>query len=309
MPKEEVCIAKDGIVNLLSMGKLVKEVYCVQMDSDVDNAINVFNEDSSYIKFLCVNDGLYCINLEASGEQVNCLTTVSEQKGHFSDADNKRADLARYLQECLCLPSDKDFAAAIDTGEIKECGIDKSHIKIANIIHGPAKAAIEGKTIQRTNKMPRDSGLITNLPPSILERYGMVTLGLDVMHINNHPFILSVSKHIKHFQYIGTRNKSIKTFLSTIDKMKAEYMMRGFVLKMIYANRAFATCETELNKQSIQLVCCDTNAHEQFVERGICFVKERIRCVRSMLPSEIIIIPSRLMRELVVSTVKMINSY
>ena len=92
LPKGEVCIAKDGIANLLSMGKLVKEGYIVQMDSDVENAINVFNEDGSYIKFVCANDGLYCINLEDSGEQVNCLTTVSEQKGHFSDADNKKAD-------------------------------------------------------------------------------------------------------------------------------------------------------------------------------------------------------------------------
>ena len=223
---------------------------------------------------------------------------MAGQKDHFSDVDNKRADLARYLQECLCLPSSKDFAAAIDTGVIKECGIDRRHIKISDIIHGPAKAAIEGKTIQRTNKMPRDSGVITNLPSSVLERYGMVTLGIDVMHINRRPFILSVSKHIKYFQCIGTRNKSPKSFLNAFEKMKAEYMVRGFVLKMIYANPAFATCETEQNKQGIQLVCCDTNAHVQFVKRGIRFVKERIRCVRSMLPSEIKRIPSRLMREL-----------
>ena len=54
LPKGEVCIAKDGIANLLSMGKLVKEGYRVQMDSDVENAINMFNEDGSYIKFVCV---------------------------------------------------------------------------------------------------------------------------------------------------------------------------------------------------------------------------------------------------------------
>ena len=43
LPKGDVCIAKDGIANLLSMGKLVKEGYRVQIDSDVENAINVFN--------------------------------------------------------------------------------------------------------------------------------------------------------------------------------------------------------------------------------------------------------------------------
>ena len=45
LPKGEVCVAKDGIANLLSMGKLVKGGYRVQMDSIVENAINVFNED------------------------------------------------------------------------------------------------------------------------------------------------------------------------------------------------------------------------------------------------------------------------
>ena len=76
------------------MGKLVKEGYRVTMDSDVENAINVYNEDGSYIKFVCVQDGLHCINLDNSGEYINFLTTVSEQKDHFSDVDNKRATLA-----------------------------------------------------------------------------------------------------------------------------------------------------------------------------------------------------------------------
>ena len=111
----------------------MKEGYRVQMDSDVGNAINVFNEDGPYIRFVCMYDGLYCINLDNSGGCVNYLTTASEQKDHFSDVDNKRAELARYIQECLCLPSDKDLAGAIDTGGIKLCGIDWRHIKIANI--------------------------------------------------------------------------------------------------------------------------------------------------------------------------------
>ena len=74
-------------------------------------------------------------------------------------------------------------------------------------------------------------------------------------------------------------------------------------MKMIYADRAFESCETELS-----LVCCGTNTHVHFVERGIRFVKERIRCVRSILPKKIKKISSCLMRELVIPIVKMINS-
>ena len=40
LPKGELCVAKDGIANLLFMRKLVKEGYHVQMDSDVENVIN-----------------------------------------------------------------------------------------------------------------------------------------------------------------------------------------------------------------------------------------------------------------------------
>ena len=61
----------------------------------MQNAINFFNEDGSYIKFVCGNDGLSCINLDDSGRHVSYLTTVSEQKDHFSDVDNKRAELVR----------------------------------------------------------------------------------------------------------------------------------------------------------------------------------------------------------------------
>ena len=39
--KNEIFIATNGIANLISMFKLVEEGYCVTMDSDEENAINV----------------------------------------------------------------------------------------------------------------------------------------------------------------------------------------------------------------------------------------------------------------------------
>ena len=150
----------------------MEEGYHVTMNSDVENAINVHNEDGSYIKFVCVQNGLYCINLDDNLGHTNFLTAVSEQREHFPDVNNKKADLARYIQECLCLPSDKDMADAIEKGGIQECGIDQRHSKIANIIYGPAKAAVEGKTVQRKNKMPCNTNVMLGISPSIIKRYG-----------------------------------------------------------------------------------------------------------------------------------------
>ena len=202
---------------------------------------------------------MYCVNLDNGCEHINYLSTVSEQKNHFFDIDNKKTVLARYIQECRCLLSDINFADAIDKGGIKEYGVIRRHIKIANIIFGPVKAAIEGKTAQRKNKIPRDNSLITDIPPSIIERYKMVTLGIVVLHINKPPFIIAISKHIKHFQCMGNRNKNTATFFTVIQKMKYDYMIQGFVVKMIYADQVFESCKTKLSEQTITFYYCDTH--------------------------------------------------
>ena len=120
VPRKNICIATDGIANLILMGKLVEEGYRIMMDSVVENTINVYNDNGSFIKFIYVQIGLYCITLDDNGDCTNFLTPVAKQKGHFFDVDNKKAELARYVQECLCLPSDVDFADAIEKGGIKE---------------------------------------------------------------------------------------------------------------------------------------------------------------------------------------------
>ena len=121
--------------------------------------------------------------------------------------------------------------------------------------------------------MPRDSSLITNIVSSIIERYGYMSLGIDVLHINKRPYIIAISKHIKYIQCMGTENKNTTTFLATIKKFKSDYMICGFVLKTICADCAFKSCKSELDEQGITLLCCDTNSHVPFIEQAIRFVK------------------------------------
>ena len=140
------------------------------------------------------------------------------------------------MQKCLCLPSDVEIADIIDRDRIKECRIDRRHTKIVNIIFGPTQATVEGKTVQRKNKMPHNSSLIINIPSSIIERYGNVTLGIDVLYINKRLYIIAISKYIKSIQYTGTANKNTNIFPVTIKKFKSDYMIQGFVVKVMYAN-------------------------------------------------------------------------
>ena len=171
-PRRRICIAKDGIVNLLSMGKMVKEGYQVTIDSDVENVINVSNEDGSYIKFVCVQYGLYCINLDNSDEYTNFLTTVSKQKNHFFYVGTKRAVLAIYIQECLCLQSGTNLVNLIDKGGIKECvGLTEDTSRLPMSSSDPPRQQWKETPCKGKNKMPRDSSVIASIPTSIIERY------------------------------------------------------------------------------------------------------------------------------------------
>ena len=112
----------------------------------------------------------------------------------------------------------------------------------------------------------------------------------------------SIAKHVKFMQCLCIQDKTIKKYMVALEQIKSQYTLRGFNLKEVYADRAFEPCQTELAVMGVELKCCDTRAHVHFVERGIRFIKERIRCVRSMLPREIKRIQKRLMMELVYVT-------
>jgi hypothetical protein len=263
---------KDSVANLLLLALLSKS-HRVTLDTKVDNAFYVYKDNGEYIRFKLESNGLYCLHVDDGTSPATLLTTVDEEKKLFPALDVKRATLARYVQNYLCLPSDEDFANGIETGGIMECGVSRWNIGIAKAIFGPNKHSIQGKTVQRTNNMPREDQII-GVSPSIIEHYSEVTVGIDVIHVNGVAFLINISKHIKFIQCICIRNKSDNMFVVAIRKMDNVYKLRGFKIKTLYADRAFEHCKNELAEMKIDAILCDKNAHVHFTERCIRFTKE-----------------------------------
>ena len=304
LPQDDLHLHTDGVANLLSLA-LLSESHRVFLDTRIDNAFYVYKDNGEYIRFQKEPNGLYCLHVDDGTSPAMLLTTVEKEKKLFSTLDVKRATLARYIQDCLCLPSDEDFANGLETGGIKECGVSRRNINIANAIFGPNKHSVQGKTVQRTNNMPRED-YVLGVPPSILKHYSEVTIGIDVMHVNGVAFLINISRHIKFIQAICIRNKSDDMYVEAIRKMDTIYKCRGFKIKYVYSDRAFQHCFDALAKQEIDLICCDKNAHVHFIERGIRFTKERIRGVRSMQPFKKI--PRRLLMETIYAIVPLMNA-
>ena len=58
LPKNGYFHHKNGLANLLSLGLIAKE-FRVVLDTSIDNAFYIFNDDGSYIRFECQPNGLY----------------------------------------------------------------------------------------------------------------------------------------------------------------------------------------------------------------------------------------------------------
>ena len=133
LPQDDLHLHTDGVANLLSLA-LLSESHRIFLDTRIDNAFYVYKDNGEYIRFQKEPNGLYCLHVDDGTSPAMLLTTVEKEKKLFSTLDVKRATLARYIQDCLCLPSDEDFANGLETGGIKECGVSRRNINIAKAI-------------------------------------------------------------------------------------------------------------------------------------------------------------------------------
>jgi hypothetical protein len=309
LPSDGYYFYPKGVANILSLA-LLAETKRVFMDSAIDNAIYVFNEDGSYVRFAKTPNGMYCIDITTDDDDhiVMAHQTVKGESAHFSAIDCRRAAKVRELQEALACPSDFDLANAIEHNVIGNNPFTRRDVRIAKKIFGPDVPAMKGKTVKRKSKMPREDD-ITDIPHTIMKEYSEVHLSIDIMHVNGIKFLISHSKHIGLLQTYCVRKNNRDAILACILKMVQTYKSRSvFNVVTIEADGAFQSIKHELQAEpyKITLTTCDADRHVETVERQIRFLKERIRTVRLMMPYKKI--PKRFTIEMVHRITMLINS-
>ncbi|OEU10829.1 hypothetical protein FRACYDRAFT_246701 [Fragilariopsis cylindrus CCMP1102] len=309
LPSDGYYFYPNGVANLLSLAMLT-DTKRVVMDSAIDNAIYVFNDDGSYVRFGKTSNGMYCIDITTNDDHhiVMAHQTVKGESAHFSAIDCRRAAKVRDLQEALACPSDFDLANAIEHNVIGNSPFTRRDVRIAKQIFGPDVPAMKGKTVKNKSIMPREDD-VTDIPSFIMKEYSNVHLAIDIMHINGIKFLISHSKHIGLIQTYCVRKNNRDAILACILKIIQTYKSRSvFKVVTIEADGAFECIKHELQDKpyNITLSTCDADRHVETVERQIRFLKERIRAVRLMMPYKKI--PKRFTVEMVLRVTMLINS-
>jgi hypothetical protein len=281
----------------------------VTMDTAIENAFIVYNDDGSYIKFIPSKNGMYCLDVGSSDDpQVMAIQTVEDEESKYSNIDCARAKAVRKLQEVMACPSDFDLANAVEHNIIGNNPFTRRDVRIAKDIYGPDVPALKGKTVKRQSKMPREDE-INDIPPYISKEYCDVHLSIDVMFVNGITFLISFSKHICLIQAYVIRKNNKQKYLDGILAMLRMYRSRHPIrVVSIEADGAFESVRQELQDEPYQvsLTTCDADRHVETIERQIRFVKERIRSVRMMLPYSKL--PKRFLIEMVNQVIKLMNS-
>jgi hypothetical protein len=197
-----------GVANIISLALLAKAKQVV-MDTAIENPFYVFNEDSSYVKFVPSNNGMYRLDIGSNDDpHVRAIQTIKDERSKFSNIACTQAEGAQKLQEVLACPSGYDLANAIEHNIIGKHTFTRRDVRIAKQIYGPDVAALKGKTVKQQSKMPREDGA-NDVPSYIAKEYCDVHLSIDVMHVNGISFLILFSKHIGMIQsyYIRKNNK------------------------------------------------------------------------------------------------------
>ena len=75
------------------------------MDTDIDNAIYVFNDDRIYIHFCRTKQDVYEIQIRDSAKMEQChFTTVKEIEMQYSVLDQKRTALSQVSSRMFRIP-------------------------------------------------------------------------------------------------------------------------------------------------------------------------------------------------------------
>ena len=82
---------------------------------------------------------------------------------------------------------------------------------------------------QKGVKMDRTTeDVVTPLPPKILEQYKDIHLDIDILHVNQTPFLLAISRDIRFIHCRPMSNNVTKRIQNAMKQITLDCQTRGF---------------------------------------------------------------------------------
>jgi hypothetical protein len=273
-----------GIANILSLSRMQEHGYRIVYDSSNGNQFIVHTSDGSAPHIFKQSErGLFYLDMRGwHGKAVALVNTVASNKTKYTERAYSHAVLARRLQRIIGHPSTRTFLWVVDDNLLPNCPITRKDILAAEHIFGLDVGSLKGKTVHRG--AAHVDICTVNIPASLISQYREVVLAADVMFVNKIHFFFTISRDTKFGTTKVLPNQKIPALKSAMTHVLCIYRKRGFIVKTILMDGQFEPLHGDLADLQLTLNTVSNDEHIPEVERHICTVKERTRCMYNTLP-------------------------
>jgi hypothetical protein len=302
--KGEVWYNPEGIANILSLSD-VEKYHHVTYDSKAEKAFIIHQtEGADERRFKQSDKGLFYLDTAKCTGTV-LINTVADNKANYTARSYKQALVARKLQNVIGHPSLVSYVDIVNNNLIKNCPINGEDVLAAEDILGTNLDSLKGKTVRHGGIHVRTEHHV--VPRSIMDQHRDVTICIDIMFVNQIPFLVTISRAIKFGTVEVLKNRKHPTILQAIKNVNALYKNRGFRLMTGHTDNEFEPMRGNLLDLGIELNVVSNDEHVPEIERYIRTVKERTRCIYNSVPFRKM--PSRMIVEMVQSSVFWLNMF
>ena len=220
---------------------------------------------------------------EFNQEKKVMISSVEENKSHFSKLEIQRANEAKELMKKLGYPSVPDMKKMVSNGSIINCPTTVKDIDRAEIIYGKDIASLKGKTTSKKSAKVELSDINYD---AIKQLKNNIVLSTDNFFIRGLKFIITVNNQFKLItvKYLGDSKTS--TILTAITSIVKLYASRDFKIDTIIMDgeQGLQSNQLDINNLGIQVNVTGKGKHASQAERMIRLIKERVRAYANSLP-------------------------
>ncbi len=198
---QDVWFSRKAIANVISQAEVVDHPNYSVKYNDKDDIYRVYNRKTGNITRFPRKGGHYIYAPKSANMFVN---TVDENKKMYTRQQYKRAIKARDLLYSLLAPTIKDLKYVVQSNSIKDNPVTEEDIKIAEDIFGPEVAVMKGRNT-RSRPTPVTQDYIA-VPKKLMKIHNNVHLFMDIMYVNELPFLTCISKNIMFRHAVSLKN-------------------------------------------------------------------------------------------------------
>ena len=132
---------------------------------------------------------------------------------------------------------------------------------------------------------------MVSIPNELCDAQHNVCLDIDIMYINDMPFLTTISKNIKYCTAMGVADCTAPTITSLVESVLKLYQQAGFQVMELCANHEFKPVLQVLEDDGWSFMTNLANAQEHVPEAECnnCVLKEHICITYHVIPYKMLL--------------------